>query len=297
MLICFQQAVNINFNTLQINNNTFMTQFESLLAADNLEGAFELLDKSNAKRQEVILAMSQWSSIQSQLKAGLIYVTDSDYKKSLGQLKYSMTLIAKTVTVWPAENVIVAPVLANPTNKVAAVRSVFRRVKEDIENLEFSKDKVSGYVGQLNSAMESNSFDPFLDSLNGSEWGTLNSVERNGRIQKVLENLARNEEKILSRVTEHQSKVNGTVSLEERITTFFTRPTLKSWNELADQLSERFSDASLFGRDVLTAFEEWKRKINKLDDELMFAMDFNFDFRKDFGAFLNTNLQIKNFNY
>ena len=48
---------------------------------------------------------------------------------------------------------------------------------------------------------------------------------------------------------------------------------------------------------VWTAFINWQNKLNELTDELSFAMDFNFEYREDFGAFLKTNLNPKNFNY
>jgi len=273
-----------------------MQQFEDLLAANDLDAAYALLEGSDVNRQEYVLSISQWNALKQSVRRGLTSVGDKYYDLSLANIKYGMTEIAKGVRKWP--EVVAAPSEEQPTaNKVALVRKVFLSVENDLADQSFDKNMVEKYVASLNEAFESNAYGAFLDTLNGSEWNALNSAEQRKRVETALKNLLRYKDRIMEKIGEYQSKVNNTVPLDESVQTFFNNPSLKSWNELSGQLDTRFSDSSLFSPAVYSAFQIWKEKINGITDELMFAMDFNFDHKRDFGAFLNTNLQIKNFNY
>jgi hypothetical protein len=184
-----------------------------------------------------------------------------------------------------------------PENKLSTVKKVFKSIKEDLDNLNYSKPKIIGYINALNSAFESKVFSSFSDPICRSDWDDMNSTEQKEACKNVLKSLSHNEEKVIDRMIQFQNKLNGTVSLDESIQAFFNRPSIKSWKELEEQLTSRFSDTSLFGEKVVHAFNGWKQKLNALDDELSFAIDFNFDYRSDFGAFLQANLSPKNFNY
>jgi len=241
------------------------------------------------------LLSSRFREHNTQVNRGLL--ADKDADMNLNKIKYAISSTAGEVRTWPASSP--SPAQPSPSmNKVAAVKNVFKAIREDLENLAYAKNTVLGYISSLNAAFESKIFSAFGDTINISDWEDLNSAQQKERCKKVLENLSSKEDQIVNRMIDFQSRLNGTVSLDESIQNFFNRPTVKSWNELSEQLASRFADTSLFGERVIHAFNDWKQKINNIaNDDLSFAMDFNFDFRADFGAFLQSNLSPKNFNY
>lgn len=242
-----------------------------------------------------ILLSSRFKDLQRRENLGLL--SEGEIKLSLNQIKAAILSVAGDVRTWPAQVPIPASQPSPSMNKVALVKNVFKAVKEDLENLSYSKNAILGYISSLNTAFESRIFSAFSDPIYRSDWEEMNSAQQKELCKKVLETLSKNEEKIVERMVQFQSKLNGTVSLDESIQSFFNSPSIKSWNELSEQLTNRFSDTSLFGEKVIHAFNGWKTKLNNLDDELSFSMDFNFDYRTDFGSFLKANLSPKNFNY
>lgn len=264
-----------------------MNTIQQHVANNNLNQAIDLLRSIYGNTDQIITLKAQLSSLKSDDMCGILTFDEKTVK--FAKLRRSILELAKDSPVNP---------IAPSENKVATVKQIFRNIREDLENMAYVKHSILGYISSLNNVFETKIFSVFGDILNMSDWEDLNSAQQKDRCKKVLEKLSESEEKTVNRMIEFQRKLNGTVSLDESIQSFFNRPTRKSWDELSEQLTNRFSDTTLFGEKVIHAFNGWKTKIQAIeDDEISFAMDFNFDYRLDFGAFLQTNLSPKNFNY
>jgi len=184
-----------------------------------------------------------------------------------------------------------------PMSKLKKFNEIFEALHKDYNGENFTKNVVLQYITDLNNVFENTAFSAYARTLNAYDWDDLTRPERVQRCKEVLDAFIQNEEKLRLRISGQQAKLNNTITLDESIQLFFDRPSIKSWLNLSTQLTERFQNAGLYDPAVLTAFNNWKNKLNELTDELSFAMDFNFEYREDFGAFLRTNLNPKNFNY
>tara|TARA_R110000868_G_scaffold12456_7_gene59539 strand:+ start:10464 stop:11276 length:813 start_codon:yes stop_codon:yes gene_type:complete len=270
-----------------------MNIVQTLIGENKLKDAIDILLKVSHDRNSIITLNARLSSIEKEKLGGVI--SGEEARLETAKIRQAILHEAGRVKNWGDTGKVETQVVEG--NKVSTVKKIFQSIKEDLENLNYSKPVIIGYTNSLNAAFESKIFTAFTNSLTRGDWDDMNSVEQKEACKKVLETLSYNEEKVVSRMIDFQSRLNGTVSLDESIQLFFDRPTIKSWNELSEQLTNRFSNSSLFGEMVSHAFDGWKNKLNDLDDELSFALDFNFEYRSDFGAFLNTNLSPKNFNY
>lgn len=269
-------------------------QIDQLIVSGNQLEALELLEKAFPNEIMISMLYGRVNRIKDHIRSGIISQKDASIEEN--QINAALFDLSKKV---PDSNTYSTPKTMK-TEEISLLRKfndVFQSIKKDVEDQLFSKSNVEQYLSTLNSIFETSSFNTYADSLNTSDWNDLFTAEKRQRIEKVLNTLLYNEEKLRIRVTAFHERKSGTVSLDESMQMFFNRPSIQSWQNLKGQLQTRFSDTSLFGERVVHAFNGWVNKLDGLDDEMSFAMDFNFDYRSDFGAFLNTNLQPKNFNY
>lgn len=251
----------------------------------------ELPDKST----NILMQQASLAELDQQVGMGLLSIGES--KKHYARINLALYDLIKLVTNQEYSNSPKSEPTMQSKNKITQFNELFESLKKDFNNMEYNKSTCYEYVNGLNGIFESTIFNPFMDQLTQSDWNELLNPEKRDRCKSVLNNLILNEDKLRSRILQFVEKQSGTISLDDLLSEFFNSPTIKRWNTLKELLSVRFSDSSLFGEKVTHAFNGWVNKLDALSDEITFSMDFNFDYRSDFGEFLRNNLKPKNFNY
>lgn len=269
----------------------FLSQGRIETALDRLQ---QIIDPYHAN--EVILLKTRYNTISSSKRKGII--SNDELNLELAKITSSILELCKEKSTGkPVNSEPIIKKEPEPMNKLKKFNEIFESLHKDYKGENFTKNVVLQYITDLNNVFENTAFSAYGQTLKSYDWDDLTRPERVQRCKEVLDSFIQSEEKLRLRISGQQAKLNNTITLDESIQLFFDRPSVKSWQNLSTQLTERFQNAGLYGPGVWTAFNNWQNKLNELTDELSFAMEFNFDYKSDFGDFLKTNLNPKNFNY
>lgn len=274
-------------------------QIRKLIANGNTEDALELLLQCGMT--DALLLQSQFNNGKKNFNMGL--VEHSEWQRIQARVNFAALELANKL---PTSQPNTTPTSFNsqPTHQVVMdnplkrANRVFEEIQEDLDNLDYNIGKLQGYCKVLDNCTNSSIFGYLMDFAKLAEWNDMQHAQKMEKVKFVLELILSKKDNILNRLREFVSKSNSEIKIGDALRAFKEKPNPNNWSLVYTLLFERFSDTTLFDPKVSQAWFKWDDKFKNLKTELDWSLDFkDSQDEVDIWQFIQTNSQIKNFNY
>lgn len=266
-----------------------MNEIQTLIAAGHTDDALDLLVQTN---KNGLLLQAQYNNGKKQYNLGLIDFTE--WARIQAGVNNSILEFSDN------NSTTTQPSLSQKNTQMNILKqfdTIFENLVKNDNARNWNVTELITAAERLDNIFQTSAFSETVESVQYGSFQNKTSVEKTQILSQFYSDLLKQHDSLRSVVEKAQQKSDNETTFQELLNAFFTKPALKTWNELSASLTTRFADRSLYDVAVEEAWHIWKQKMNQYSNEFTFGIEFgNSQTKNDLKVFLDKNLQIKNHN-